>query len=71
VETGVPQGSPVAPILFTGYLSGCSTTWKAHAQAGTFICGQCGMVGGGKVGKISFEDAEQGDGSNARLGGGK
>ena len=31
VKTGVPQGTQVAPILFT--------------EAGTFICGQCGMVG--------------------------
>ena len=32
VETGVPQESPVAPILFTAYLSGNLTTWRRDSQ---------------------------------------
>ena len=49
VDTGIPQGSPVAPILFVTYLSGYSTKWKQQCQAsGAYPLWT--TLGGGRMG---------------------
>jgi len=50
VETGVPQGSPVAPILFTAYLSGIFDQVEAGSPR-TLVRGRRGMVGRRKTEK--------------------
>jgi len=52
VETGVPQGPPVAPILFTAYFSG---VFNVEMCPG---CGRRGVVGGREVGERDGKEAE-------------
>ena len=71
VETGVPQGSPVAPILFTAYLSGVFDHVEEACPGIHGALLRCGMVGGREVGEGSGGGFGQGGGNSAGLGSGQ
>ena len=69
VETGVPQGPPVAPILFTAYLSGVLD--QVSGGPTTLFRRRRGVVGGWEVRGGGGGDLEQGGGGGAGLGRGE